>query len=615
MHLGEHPHILFTLEPDDKTPPPSSMPRSGLTTLNSQPKTLNLAFASSPVSSILLPVSTPQPIFQKPTARLFLLFTVLWAIIYLPGLGTPELKGEEGRRILPAITMIETGNWVVPYVGGKPFLRKPPLVNWAIAASLKLTGTRTEWAARLPSVLAVLALGLTIVALGTGRDWMNAETALTTALLTLTPLAMLDKGRLAEIEGIYVALTGLAIVTWLAFWTQRRSPWLLWLVPFVFIGLGGLAKAPLHLLFFYVIVFAVLGYAKEWRALLHPGHFVGLALAGGMFAAWAIPYFHGHAAETKQAAEVWQAQSMGRVTGQFDFAGWASNIPRALTDQLPWVLFAPLLWRPALPELGERTYAAFRGARLGVLLCFFGLLLIPGILPRYTLPLVAPFACLLAFALADHRLPPPSKPLLAWWRSNSVLALIIAVAACASPIVLAVVAKKSLASVASETIGENAHFHVEMESIFLDFSIIAAGAALFLALAVWLARRRFARPVMLAIASAMLLGAGMFIYGGSIMPLLLGHDKLRPVAAEIEQLVDPATKLCVYDPDIQPVLFYLRRPFFYAPNMDDIPAGQPWLFTREEKRKKLLRDRPEYELVRQWPPEKPQVVLMKKRNG
>jgi 4-amino-4-deoxy-L-arabinose transferase-like glycosyltransferase len=566
--------------------------------------------ALPPLSRILLPVSTPQPIFAKPSARLLLLLIVLWAIIYLPGLGTPELKGEEGRRILPAITMLETGNWVVPYVGGKPFLRKPPLVNWAIAASLKLTGARNEWSARLPSVLAVLALGLAIVALGAGREWMNAETALTAALLTLTPLAMLDKGRLAEIEGIYVALTGLAIVTWLAFWTQRRSPWLLWLVPFVFIGLGGLAKAPLHLLFFYAIVLGVLGYAKEWRLLRHPAHFAGLALAGAMFAAWAIPYFYGHADETKQAAEIWQAQSMGRVTGQFDFAGWASNLPRALSDQLPWVLFAPLLWRPALPGLDRRAHAMFRGTRLGVLICFFGLLLIPGILPRYALPLVAPFACLLAFALADHRLAPPSKALLAWWRSNSILALVLAVAACASTILLAIVGRTPLAKVGAESVA-TPDLHIELLNVSLTSSISAAGAALFLALAVWLARRRFARPAMLAIASAMLLGSGMLIYAGSIMPLLTRHDKLRPVAAEVEKLVDPASKLCVYDPDIQPVLFYLQRPFFYAPNMEDIPAGQPWVFTREEKRKKLLRDRPEYELIRQWPEEKPQVVLLR----
>src|SRR5256885_10702318 len=78
------------------------------------------------------------------------------AAIYLPGLGSLEIKGEEGRRILPAVTMLETGNYLVPQVGSEPYFRKPPLVNWLVAASFKLTGVRNEWTSRLPSLLFVL---------------------------------------------------------------------------------------------------------------------------------------------------------------------------------------------------------------------------------------------------------------------------------------------------------------------------------------------------------------------------------------------------------------------------------------------------------------------------
>ncbi|HYR57692.1 MAG TPA: glycosyltransferase family 39 protein, partial [Chthoniobacteraceae bacterium] len=138
------------------------------------------------------------------------LVLLLWAAIYLPGLGSTEIKGEEGRRILPAITMLETGNWLVPYVGGKPFLRKPPLVNWAIAASFKLTGVRNEWTARLPSALCVLALALTIAGTS-GPGWLNAETAFAAAVMAMTQFGLLAKARFAgaEIEGIYVPLSGI----------------------------------------------------------------------------------------------------------------------------------------------------------------------------------------------------------------------------------------------------------------------------------------------------------------------------------------------------------------------------------------------------------------------
>src|SRR3954469_21071326 len=92
----------------------------------------------------------------------WVLVLAVWAAIYLPALGSFEIKSEEGRRILPAITMLETGNYVVPQIGSDTYFSKPPLVNWLIAASFKIFG-RSEWAARLPSVLAILAVAIAFV--------------------------------------------------------------------------------------------------------------------------------------------------------------------------------------------------------------------------------------------------------------------------------------------------------------------------------------------------------------------------------------------------------------------------------------------------------------------
>src|SRR6266849_8427262 len=90
-------------------------------------------------------------------SRLRALFVVLlvWAAIYLPARGSIAIKGEEGRRISPEIRMLETGNYIVPQVGSNPYFRKPPLVNWLVAASFKIFGVRNEWTARLPSAIAV----------------------------------------------------------------------------------------------------------------------------------------------------------------------------------------------------------------------------------------------------------------------------------------------------------------------------------------------------------------------------------------------------------------------------------------------------------------------------
>src|ERR1043166_1254043 len=40
-------------------------------------------------------------------ASAFAFVFLCWAAIYLPGLGTLEIKGEEGRRILPAVARSE----------------------------------------------------------------------------------------------------------------------------------------------------------------------------------------------------------------------------------------------------------------------------------------------------------------------------------------------------------------------------------------------------------------------------------------------------------------------------------------------------------------------------
>src|ERR1700722_18579523 len=80
-------------------------------------------------------------IITRPTRLQVLVLTaIIWAGIYLPGLGSVELKHEEPRRALPAVHMVATGDWLVPRVGGGPYLRKPPLLNWLFVGGFKLKG-------------------------------------------------------------------------------------------------------------------------------------------------------------------------------------------------------------------------------------------------------------------------------------------------------------------------------------------------------------------------------------------------------------------------------------------------------------------------------------------
>jgi len=325
----------------------------------------------------------------------FAIVVLCWATIYLPGLGSLEIKGEEGRRILPAITMIDTGNYLVPQVGSEPYYRKPPLVNWLVAASFKLTGLRNEWTARLPSVLCVLAVALAFITVA--RRSLGANGALIAALIWLANFGIIEKGRLIEIEALYVSLFGLALIFWLSWWRQRKSPWLTWIVPSIFLGLGVLAKGPLHLLFFYAVVVAVLYFEGELRKLASSAHLAGLLIVLGIFAAWAVPYWQ--VMREADLAQTWSVQLTGRLTGDdFKLGSWLLNIPRGLAYFLPWTLLLLLLPKVKWPTASEHNLAC--ALAWGAVVPFLLVNLLPGGLPRYSMPALVPACWLMAMTLA-----------------------------------------------------------------------------------------------------------------------------------------------------------------------------------------------------------------------
>src|SRR5438874_5110825 len=325
------------------------------------------------------------------------LVLLVWAAIYLPGLGSLEIRGEEGRRILPAVTMLQTGDYLVPRVGSEPYFRKPPLVNWIVAASFKLTGVRSEWTARLPSALAILAVALTFVT--RGRRALGTTGSLLAAMVWLVNAGNIEKGRLIEIEAIYVSLTTLAFIFWIAAYRAEETGRRLWLLPAIFLGLAMLAKGPLpHLLFFYGPVVALLWNDRKLALLATRDHFIALVVMFGMFAAWALPAFL--LSNSARVAQVWSRQYTGRVSGSgFQVSSWIMNIPLGLVYFIP-MLSSALLLIDDLEDLRGSHFALL----LGIAVPFVLVNVIPGALPRYAMPALGPAAWWFGELLAHENL-------------------------------------------------------------------------------------------------------------------------------------------------------------------------------------------------------------------
>jgi 4-amino-4-deoxy-L-arabinose transferase-like glycosyltransferase len=327
-----------------------------------------------------------------------LIVVLVWAAVYLPALGSLAIKGEEGRRILPGITMLQTGNYLVPQVGGETYFRKPPLINWLVAASVKVFGRQNEWTARIPSVACVLLVAIAFVTVA--RASLGPSGSIVAALMWLINAGIIEKGRLAEIEALYVSLCALAIIFWLSFWLQKQSPWLIWTIPFVFLGLGWLAKGPILLVFFYGVVIAVVWKGRKWRALFHPAHFVGIVLMLGIFAAWAIPFMQ--ATNQATATTKWSQQFTGRLLGtDFEFGRWIFNMPHGVLYLLPWVIFLPLV---RFVDFEAKDQQLARGLAWGAIVPFAVVDLVPGSIPRYAMPAIIPAIWLLAMTLTQENL-------------------------------------------------------------------------------------------------------------------------------------------------------------------------------------------------------------------
>jgi 4-amino-4-deoxy-L-arabinose transferase-like glycosyltransferase len=137
---------------------------------------------------------------------LFCLFAQLGAL----GLVGPD----EPRYAWIARAMVETRDWVTPRLYGQPWFEKPVLYYWAAAIGF-LMHLPAEWAARLPSAFAALAVALALGWLGWkhygGARNLERSPALLAPLMFSTSVAAVGFARAATPDMLFAASLTLAM--------------------------------------------------------------------------------------------------------------------------------------------------------------------------------------------------------------------------------------------------------------------------------------------------------------------------------------------------------------------------------------------------------------------
>ena len=291
--------------------------------------------------------------------RFWVVIVLLWGCAYLPGLGTRDLRLEEGRRATPAREMVAGGDWLVPRIYGDVYLSKPPGYFWLVAAVGYVHGQVDAWATRIPSAVSVLISAL--IALGFARRDLSKEARGLAALMILSVPAMLDKGTLGEIDALLSMLVLAGMSVFYEGYTSPRRGGLFGGMFWGWMGFGAIGgvmvilKGPGGPLELAGPIVCFLIWEKQWRMLLSPGVVVGMVLALLPTGVWVwLLESQGH----YDLATIWANQvgldTAARVakTGVDDdnvslVVRYLWHFPRDIVGMtLPWVVWAGLALVP-----------------------------------------------------------------------------------------------------------------------------------------------------------------------------------------------------------------------------------------------------------------------------
>jgi 4-amino-4-deoxy-L-arabinose transferase-like glycosyltransferase len=152
----------------------------------------------------------------------------------------PLADTTEARYAEVARLMLVSGDWITPQIeAGVPFWGKPPLSFWLTAGSFKIFGI-SEFAARLPALLQLIATALLLLGFTGERPNRNVGVASAGVFLS-SGLAFISAGAVMTDPSLVFSTTLAMVGFWRAVKYQSQTWGYLF---FLGLGLGLLAKGP-----------------------------------------------------------------------------------------------------------------------------------------------------------------------------------------------------------------------------------------------------------------------------------------------------------------------------------------------------------------------------------
>ncbi|MCD7936615.1 MAG: glycosyltransferase family 39 protein [Tannerellaceae bacterium] len=208
---------------------------------------------------------------QKPVTMI----VILCMISVLPWIASNEFatKGEP-REASVAISMLETGNWILPYVYADEIAYKPPMAHWLMAAFSYPQGYVSEFTSRLPSAIAYIVLmGFVLFFFG---ERIKFQEAFIATLLLMTCLEIHRAGLTTRLDMLLTAFMVIGLFQMYRWENKLELKGLPISIP-ILLGCAILTKGPVGLIlplfifFVYLLVLNKYKFLIVFKALLYIG--------------------------------------------------------------------------------------------------------------------------------------------------------------------------------------------------------------------------------------------------------------------------------------------------------------------------------------------------------
>lgn len=311
----------------------------------------------------------------SPRVRDALAVAVLAGFLFFHNIGHREIRrASEGRVARVAQELLDTSDWVVPHLNGKPRLQKPPMSSWLVALCTKICGHAevTVQDALVPPAASAVALAVLLYvwlsrlrrAGDEGEESARAAGMFGALALVLMP-AFLGQGRCAEMDMFVALCTAAAYYSFERAWFDGAKSW--WFGFYLALTAGFLTKGHVILVDFLpaVLVWGLwqkfvprntpaAGSLHAPTSTLHARwqfslqglliQILGLGLFVGLVLAWGIPFLERSGMTWAAFKTEGLARFSEKTTGHVeDWYFYFANIP---VWALPAFILLPFLaWR------------------------------------------------------------------------------------------------------------------------------------------------------------------------------------------------------------------------------------------------------------------------------